>query len=91
MGINSFSNVQASAMHTPKEDRLDRLENLVEKVISRLDATEEKKTRVICDHCKKPGHLKRNCFQLRKCFKCNEQGHIARNCPKTEAKFSKLH
>jgi hypothetical protein len=34
----------------------------------------------ICDHCKKPGHTKEQCWQLKACEICGELGHPAWKC-----------
>jgi hypothetical protein len=46
---------------------------------------EEKKRKLYCHYCGKPGHIKPNCKKLHKskqCYKCGKIGHIARFCGK---------
>jgi hypothetical protein len=39
-------------------------------------------SRPVCSHCRKPGHVRDNCYKLRQCWNCKEPGHIAKNCQK---------
>jgi ribosomal protein L37AE/L43A len=38
----------------------------------------------VCDHCKQPGHVRANCYQLNKCPKCGKTGHPAKHCKAAE-------
>jgi hypothetical protein len=39
----------------------------------------EERNEVICNYCKKPGHLKSNCFKLMKKKEVKENGNGTRN------------
>ena len=74
MGLQSLSHgveYAAIAGQNFTNDRLTRLENMMEKLLT--------------DRTSKPGHFIGNYFALRKCFNCNEKGHIAKNCKKTHS------
>ena len=43
----------------------------------------------VCGHCKKPGHLTKECWRVQTCSKCGETGHIARFCPTSKGPASK--
>ena len=85
MSLQSFSHgveYAAIAGQNSTNDRLTRLENMMEKLLT--DRTSQN-DRPLYSNCQKPNHFVSNCFALRKCFNCNEKGHIAKNCKKTHS------
>ena len=85
MGLQSLSHgveYAAIAGQNSTNDRLTRLENVMEKLLT--DRTSQN-NRPFCCNYQKPGHFVGNCFALRKCFHCIEKGHIAKNRKKTHS------
>ena len=82
--------VTASASSRSSENRIDRLESLVEKLATQVStlATDPGKNRysvdLTCEHCHKRGHTKSRCFKLMTCTKCSKIGHIAKFCTESE-------
>ena len=80
----------ASASSRSSENRIDRLESLVEKLATQVStlATDPGKNRysvdLTCEHCHKRGHTKSRCFKLMTCTKCSKIGHIAKFCTESE-------
>ena len=72
----------AIAGQNPTNDRITRLENMMEKL---LMCRTSQNNRPFCSNCQKPGHIVGNYFALKKCFNYNEKGHIAKNCKKTHS------
>ena len=69
------------------DDRLSRLERLMEGLVTKMATTElgaGGSRRRICEECGKAGHDKSYCFKLKTCFNCQEKEHISRFCPKKE-------
>ena len=87
LNSNSFgqNDVGASAMSLGERNRLEKLENLMEKVWTKLNGggTSSGSSKTICEECQKPGHSRQNCFKLKTCYRCQEVGHIGRFCKKT--------
>ena len=78
-----------SAAAGSQNDRLSRLENLVEGLTNSIQAlttcssaASAQSTRPPgnCEHCGKPGHNQQSCFKLKTCLKCGVKGHIAKFC-----------
>ncbi len=68
--------------------RITKLENMMERLLTKMDAQDRYKLRdphFNCDHCGKAGHTRERCFQLKRCFKCDEVGHISKFCKKGNA------
>ena len=68
-------------MSLSERSRLEKLENLMEKVWTKLNeggSTTSGSRRTIWEECKKPGHSRQNCFKLKTCYRCQEVGHIGR-------------
>ena len=75
--------------YVSQQDRFDRLENLVEKLshqVAILTTNSNPRrqqnniTSIYCENCRKPGHVKDQCFKLKTCNKCLKKGHIAKFC-----------
>ncbi len=68
--------------HPPRPSPNSRLSNPnpLEKSRPLLKEVEGKKN-VQCDHCKKVGHLKKDCFSLHTCTICKKVGHTEKRCP----------
>ena len=67
------------------DTRLDRLEKIVESLATKfgnMQTGPRRKTTepMVCQHCKKKGHSKSNCFKLKFCYKCGKRGHVAKHC-----------
>ena len=68
-------NTENSDMKEIKTMMKQLLQNQIE-----FQSKQNKRDQSNCDHCGKPGHIKRNCFKLKTCHKCNKKGHISSHC-----------
>ena len=64
------------------DTRLDRLEKMMENLVTNFNGGTVQREKVVCEECGKNNHTKNNCFRLKTCFLCNTRGHISRYCPK---------
>ena len=89
-GYHSDYTTRTAATSISYDDRLSRLENMVEKLVLKAGTGDynAEKTTSRCGHCHKLGHVEKSCFLLRKCFKCNKTGHISRFCTDDSPKNS---
>lgn len=75
-----YGAVAAASGATGYDNRLDKLEKMMERVMTKLDSpapTRDRRT-FTCEHCDKSGHTKTRCFQLKTCYNCQQVGHISK-------------
>ena len=68
-----------------EQSRLDKLEQMMERVLSRLDdgGSKDGPAGPYCNLCQKSGHATARCFKKKTCNKCGVKGHIAKFCKPT--------
>lgn len=67
-----------------ESNRLDKLEKMMEKIVSHMAATNVQRGQSLrsCEECGKSNHDTRFCWKRKTCFVCQELGHISRFFPK---------
>ena len=67
-------------------DRVDRLEKMVEKLCFRMDemskGAEGLNKAEACSNCGANGHDRSRCYKLKTCYHCGMKGHISKHCRK---------
>ena len=66
----------------PKDDRIDKLEDMMKIILNKLDEkpSQDEKKNNSCNYCGKTGHIEEKCFKKKTCHICKQKGHIARYC-----------
>eukprot|EP00795_Rhopilema_esculentum_P006559 gene6559-12057_t len=75
---------ETAATSYSSNDRVDRLEKMVEKLCFRMDEMSKgaeglKKTEA-CSNCGANGHDRSRCYKLKTCYQCGMKGHISKHC-----------
>ena len=80
MALRDSSHTAAVVPETASE--LEQLKEQVEKLTEMVAAIPVRQQRVKrqCYHCRRTGHLQRDCPFRDRCFTCGRPGHIAKNC-----------
>eukprot|EP00795_Rhopilema_esculentum_P013177 gene13177-3978_t len=71
---------ETAATSYSSNDRVDRLEKMVEKLCFRMD--EMSKGAEACSNCGANGHDRSRCYKLKICYQCGMKGHISKHCRK---------
>nr|CAA40317.1 GAG [Feline immunodeficiency virus] len=53
---------------------------LLAEALTKVQVVQSKGSGPVCFNCKKPGHLARQCREVKKCNKCGKPGHLAAKC-----------
>nr|AAT99669.1 gag protein [Feline immunodeficiency virus] len=53
---------------------------LLAEALTKVQTVQAKGPKPVCFNCKKPGHLARQCRDVKRCNKCGKPGHLAAKC-----------
>ena len=82
MTENSLSGMTCSSATSSDGSRIERLEKMMESIVSNMAGANIRNKNVTCEVCGKSNHTRNACFKLKTCFLCNTKGHISRFSPK---------